>query len=637
MISHTFKNINKYKNKTGVFEQNGVYQTTLSKDIELLDEYLLSEIYQVNNGLIDVKNMPEYVNNLSKLINNAFPHKNIYWYALATSKHFPKEELLKQAKERQNEKLRYALFQRDDLTKRDVKYLMDCIKAPKFRTFLSDKTAYIHPNNIDILCNLSLNDQRVMQYRCFSKINEDCATYWNISEIVQKCKDPELISTALIDNPNISKQFKEKLYRVNGINIEYSNYPPECIMKEIYPSVIETIFNPEFSKNKDVYLKAMETMSRFFENNSLSDTMLYDFLMQISMHDEYKKRPFFGLAHAIQLATDTVTIKKAMEINRSVIIQAIINNKNFPSELLKNIEPIISHTIYKKREMQKLFIISMIDTSNSYKPDDYDECKKYIDAKDEVAIKLMCVHPMLSPKVKTEIQSFINSLSADGERHSYNILMDLRYALKDATIESRQFLMHKFLEYQFEENPVTFQGNEPDFITSDLFLETHNFINSSEMASGGYPIFQTKKGIEKLIKQYKTEGKDVKVLEKLMSYIEGYEKYKDFAKSKNNFLVEKDGKLKMNLNLMYKKFKENKEDFYNDIINFPIETKKIFLQELSKEMCLCESDRFDYKNAELIVNILIDMEGLYQKLDYDIERNTEETKELKEHFNEEER
>lgn len=635
MINNTFKNISKYAKQTGIFEDNKIYQTPLTENIGKLDEYLLCEIYQINNGLVNLT--PEYIHQITKLINDTFPNKEIYWYALSTSKYFPKEVLLNEAVTEKNEKLRYALFQRDDLTKKEIKFLIDLIKPANFREFLSDKNAYIHPHNVDILCNLSQTDQRKMEYRCYSRLCDECFWFGKITELLNDVNtislnshknDIELIVTALLDNPNISDKFKEKMYQHHGIAIEYSNCPPKNILKDIYPSIADIICDEKLGADKKLLNNAIDTMARYFKNNALSDAMICDFLRRVSVHPKYNKANFYKIKNVVETVAETDAMKKAIEIDTPDMIFAVMRNKNFSSELLRKIKPKIDfYMAYPKTEMHSLFITSMIDTVNGLKITDMDECMKYIDKQDAVAIKLMLANPYISTDVLRELKKYVNELSVYEGYDSFNVLFDLRLALKDATSVSRQFLMHKFLEFQLEEKPVTSTDEQPDFITSDLFFKKHNFVNNDEMFVGGFDTIHTRTKIENLIKKYELAGKDTETLKKLYNYIEGYKEYRYFTENQYKILTEEKGKFKLDIELLYEKYKENKEKFSNDFFKLSNDFKKIFLQEFSKELVLCNHKELRYKNSELLVNILMDMEGFYQKLTNEVDRDINAEKE----------
>ena len=623
MIPETFKDIEKYADETGFFEFANANKYSYVKNMDKLDSYLLSEIYQINNGLIkDIMKKPEYLNKIKTMINESVYHRDMYWYALSTSKYFPKEILL--AESVKNKHLAYALFQRDDLSKKEIKALMDFISIADFRTFLSDKTSYIHPNNIDIICNLPPSSQRIMQYRCFSKINNECELYGNLSPVLLECPDPELISTALLDNPNLSDGFKKKIYAENGIRIEFSNNPPKFVLQDIYPSVAEIIFNPKLTEDKSITKKAYDTMGRFLHNNALSDAMLLDFTKQALMPPG-DKRNFYGLSEALTLVNDGDTIKSAIKLSTPDAIISVMKNKNFPSNLLREIKPKIDfYMANKTKDMQKMFIISMIDTKDALKDMDFTECKKYIDNEDEIAMKLMVTNPYAPNDILKEILNYVSTIDNKKIADSYMVLFDLKTALKDATQTSQQFLAHKFLEYQLSERNIESEQDEPDFITTELFLKEHHFVNKDAMNCGGYDTIHTLSKIEKLIDTYKKEGKETESLNQLRDYVYGFKEFRVFAEVKQKFLTEKDGRFCIDLETFYERIKDHKMELFEDFDKMLYEAKKIFLQELSKELIMNDSVKYPYKNFELIANIFMDAEGIYQKLVNEIEKRTPE-------------
>ena len=623
MICDTFKNINQYKNNTGAFEDNTVYQTPFTKNITKLNEDLLYKIYQINNNLLNLEEKKECIQQVTDLINNTFPNKEMYWYALSTSKYFPKKILLNESVYEKNKKLRYALFQRDDLTKKDIKFLINLIKPSEFKVFLSDRNAYIHPHNVDILCNLQKTDQKMMEYRCFSRLCGGCFWYNKLTELLNDSatislnshkNEIELLATALLDNPNISDEQKEKIYQQYGIVIECSNKPPKNILKDIYPSVADTVCDENLDVDKKLKVNAIDTMARYFINNTLSDAMMGDFMNRISLHSKYKNGNLYKLTNAIENVAESSVMEKAIEIGTPEMISAVMKNKNFPSDLLRKIKPKIDfYMAYPKTEMHSLFIISMIDTANSLKIADLNECKKYIDNNDVVAIKLMLANPYTPTSVISKIKEYVDKLPTNECYNDFNVLFDLRLALNDAKPTSQQFLMHKFLEYQLEANPITSNDKDPDFITSDLFFKKHNFVNNDEMMINGFDTI-TKIKVKELIKQYNDNKKDTSILNKLYNYMYGYKDYRYFAESQYKILIEENGKYKLDLGLLYKKYKENPEAFSNNLFKLSDETQKIFLQEFSKELCICKHKELQYEKSELLVNIFVDMENFYKEL-----------------------
>ncbi len=621
MLAKSFESIRKYKLETGSFEYGFFHESDLTNKIQKLDEYIISEIYKINNGLVDVEKMPEYWDKLMGLIHKCF-ETDIYLCGLATSKYIPKDWLLREAAT--NKTMAFAMFQRDDLTKREILNLMEHIKPQEMRDFLSDKNSNIDQNNVDILCNLSTTKLRQMQYRCFCKVNEEGNILGNLSKILNDCKYPELLATALIDNPNISKKFKEKIYEHCGCIVESLNNPPHFILKDIYPATAETIFNHTLTDDKTIVQKAIKAMGAFIHNGALSDGMMRDFAYQIlSSTDDMRH---WQWKHPVPYIVDADTIKTFLDFDTPDITLCTLRNRNIDTTCLPKLHPYIDKYLSKKKaEKQKMFLKAIIDRQESMKGADENEYRQYIHNEDDLAIKTMLISPITPKSILWEIGIYIASKSTFEMPELFIELVDAKEALKDATPISQQYLLFKLLEHQIETHPVESTRDDPSFITSKLWKETLNYVNEDLMRCGGFDTMQTLSKLNKLIDKYTVEGKDIGNLEYLRDFVFGYKEFRVFFEIKYCILREVDAKFRLDLDLLSKRYKENSEQFDENFSKLPIVSKEIFMQELSKELSLIKDKTYPEMGMETKINILIDMEELFYKTHKEIEK-TEEKK-----------
>ena len=616
MLAKSFESIHKHKLKTGAFEYGFSQDSDLTDKIKKIDEYVISEIYKINNGLVDVKNVPEYWDKLMGLIHKSF-ETDIYLCGLATSKYVPKDWLIREAAT--NKALTYAMFQRDDLTKREVLLLMEHIKPQEMRDFLSDKNSYIDQNNIDILCKLSTTKLRQMQYRCFCKVNEEGNILGNLSKILNDCKYPELLATALIDNPNISRKFKEKIYENCGCVVELLNNPPHFILKDIYPSTAETVFDNTLTDDKTTVQKAIKAMGAFIHNGALSDGMMKDFAYQILSSTEDMK--YWNWKSSVSNIIDADTIKTFLDFDTPDIVLSTLRNRNIDTTCLSKLYPYIDKYLAdKKEEKQKMFLKAIVDRQESMKGADENEYRQYIHNEDDLAIKTMLISPITPKAIMWEIGSYVATKSPFEMPEQFMELVDAKEALKDATPISQQYLLFKLLEYQIERHPIECPHSDPSFITSKLWRKTLNYLNEDLMRCGGFDTMQTLSKLSSLIDRYRVDDKDTSNLEHLRNFVFGYKEYRALFETKYHILGEEDAKFKLDLDLLSKKYKENPKQFDEDFSKLPIEAKEIFIQELSKEMCFIKDKTYPEIGMETKINILIDMEELFYKTHKEIEK-----------------
>lgn len=177
MLSETYNNIPK------LFMKEEYDVAPIASKILQLDDFLMTEIYRVNNGMINETEMKEYIPHLLETIGSV-KDKNIYYSLLANSKHIDKKELIEFANKLPDNDMRYALLQRDDLTKKDVSQILNYCQPHRLHEFLADGTSYIYPNNLDLMCKLSQAELKKIRYLCFSRITPATSDVFNILDIL---------------------------------------------------------------------------------------------------------------------------------------------------------------------------------------------------------------------------------------------------------------------------------------------------------------------------------------------------------------------------------------------------------------------------------------------------------------------
>ena len=157
-----------------------------------------------------------------------------------------------------------------------------------------------------------------------------------LKEFVLEHSVPPYFVTYLINNKNLTDEFKEDLMMNKEFSFKDLEYIPKNYLQNIYDSVSEGFLELQNNNSRDAvkdYMTSREVLYTLLRGNFLTESMEYDFAMKLlSLNDrseDYLATDFF------KKAKNPHTLENAEKIKSAKVKQVAYENENMPVEVLQ--------------------------------------------------------------------------------------------------------------------------------------------------------------------------------------------------------------------------------------------------------------------------------------------------------------
>lgn len=178
-----------------------------------------------------------------------------------------------------------------------------------------------------------------------------------LKEFVSEHSIPPYFITYLINNKNLTDEFKEDLMMNKEFSFRELKYIPKSYIQNIYDSASEGFLELRNNNSRDTvkdYMASREVLCTLIKGGFLTESMEYDFAMKLlSLNDrseDYLATDFF------RKVKNPHTLENAEKIKSAKVKQVAYENENMPIEVLqkrtdsivKKIEKLIGKNDYHK-------------------------------------------------------------------------------------------------------------------------------------------------------------------------------------------------------------------------------------------------------------------------------------------------